>query len=186
MASAPFRVRLRLPSSKQETLSLTSPVTIQALLDAIQPFVDVDITKIGLRLAYPPKPLDLGSQEDWNRPVQEIGIKNGEGLVVTVEGPMTPVDLAATVVPSPTIAIPMTDARSIVPQRTESSVSSKRPLTPVKSTSPLKRGRGPSVQEEPPEIPVEGGSVVLRVMEDDNSCMYPLSPCGLMVQGSTR
>ena len=45
-----------------------------------------------------------------------------------------------------------------------------RAATP-KRTPPPKRNRVPSVQEEPPEIPVEGGFLVLRVMEDDNSCM---------------
>jgi hypothetical protein len=43
-------------------------------------------------------------------------------------------------------------------------------VTPVKPASPPKRG--PSVQDEPPEISVEGGTIVLRIMEDDNSCMY--------------
>jgi ubiquitin thioesterase OTU1 len=148
MTSPPFRLRLRLPSSKQETLSLSSPVTIRTLLDGIQPFLQVDITQIGLKVGYPPKPLDLGAADTWGRDVNDIGIKSGETLVVTIEE---------------TVEEPVIPAQP--------AVSAKRQLTPTKSASPSKRGRG-SVEEEPPEIPVEGGSVILRVMEDDNSCMF--------------
>ena len=80
----PFRVRLRLPSSKQETLTLSRPVTIKSLLEGIQPFVNVDITQIGLRVAYPPKSLELGNPSEWDRNVKDIGINNGEGLVVRI------------------------------------------------------------------------------------------------------
>jgi hypothetical protein len=162
----PFRLRLRLPSSKQETLTLPEPVSIRTLLDAIQPHVNVDLSKIGLRLAYPPKPLDLGEPHEWDRAVTEIGITSGEALTVTVDcGGQPPPQTTETkpVVTAPTTATTFS--------------GSKRPSTEMKSHSPPKRGRGNvSMREEPPEIPVEGGTVVLRVMEDDNSCMYVSPP----------
>lgn len=54
------------------------------------------------------------------------------------------------------------------------STAEKRPSnsSPEKTASPVKRSKGPSVQDEPPEVEIEGGTVVLRIMEDDNSCMY--------------
>ena len=161
----PFRLRLRLPSSKQETLNLSQPVTIRTLLDAIQSLLQVDPSQIGLRLAYPPKPLDLGSPETWERSLNEIGITSGEALTVTVEG-------------GGQLAPQATETKSVVsPAVNETTFAgSKRPSTEMKSHSPPKRGKGNlSVRDEPPEIPVEGGTVVLRVMEDDNSCMYVFS-----------
>jgi hypothetical protein len=172
--SSSFRVRLRLPSSKQETLSLPTPVTIRALLERIQPFVEVDLTQIGLRLAYPPKAFDLGSPSEWDRNVKDIGINNGEGLVViiTEERPST------TTQPTPPSQPNVAEPVSVQPTKPKSSNlkvsfnNIEHPVTLAKSSSPSKRDRGPSVLEEPPEIPLDGGTIVLRIMEDDNSCMY--------------
>src|SRR5271170_2536219 len=183
----PFRVRLRLPSSKQETLTLPRPVTIKSLLEGIKPFVNVDITQIGLRVAYPPKSLELGDPSEWDRNVKEIGINNGEGLVVriiaesTATQPTAPTSTStvssksapvADVAPPAAVVEPSmaTPPNPFVMPRAE------RPQSPAKRASPAKRG--PSVQEEPPEVPLEGGTIVLRVMEDDNSCMYiPTKRC---------
>lgn len=175
----PFRVRLRLPSSKQETLSLARPVTIRALLQGIQPFVDADLTHIGLRFVYPPKQIDLGSTAEWDRNVKEIGINNGEGLVVRVttgeksteadSQPSAPIDTSATQEP---ISVQPVKPKFTTFQNLFVESKEEGHVSPAKSKSPARRDRGPSVQEEPPEIPVEGGSVVLRVMEDDNSCLY--------------
>ena len=193
----PFRVRLRLPASKQETLTLSRPVTIKSLLEGIQPFVDVDITQIGLRLAYPPKAIELGDPSQWDRNVKEIGISNGEGLVVRINGESTATPSSAqpstSAVSSKTPSVP--DSAPPVPplavvQPPVSTVPNtfvmpraERPQSPSKRASPAKRG--PTVQEEPPEIPLEGGTVVLRIMEDDNSCMYmPTKRRSLQVQRS--
>jgi predicted transport protein len=167
----PFRVRLRLPSSKQETLTLPRPVTIRALLEAIKPFVDVEVSQIRLKLAYPPKPIDLGTPDQWDRNVSDIGISNGEGLVLTISD--------STDIPTPETKSLSEPPVSVQPMRPivapfqnpfeGLAAVEKRPLTPSKSSSPAKRVR---VNDEPPEIPVDGGTIVLRIMEDDNSCMY--------------
>lgn len=190
-----FRVRLRLPSSKQETLSLPNPVTIRALLEGIQPFVDVDITQIKLRLTYPPKALDLGSPSEWDRNVKSIGINNGEGLVVRI-GSEPPSASEPTITPiasttlEPTLAttseaVPV--QRKVFPSSNNPFVNAnvERPITAVKPSPSTKANRAKSVQDEPPEIPVEGGTIVLRIMEDDNSCMYIHQRTLLMV-GLTR
>ena len=174
-----FRVRLRLPSSKQETLSLPSPVTIRALLEAIQPLVDVDITQIRLRLAYPSKALELGNATEWHRNVKEIGINNGEGLFVRIADEATSTESTTGEAPPQPEPLPPVPVQPVPVQPKASfpnTFSVDRPVTPVKAKSPAKRG--PPVLDEPPEIPVEGGTVVLRIMEDDNSCMYTSSqPC---------
>jgi ubiquitin thioesterase OTU1 len=171
-----FRVRLRLPSSKQETLSLPSPVTIQALLEGIQPFVDVDMNQIRLRLAYPPKAIDVGSPTEWHRNVKEIGINNGEGLVVRIGGEATSAESTSADIPTQHEPPPPEPVQPVPVQQKPSfpnTFSVTQPVAPVKPASPVKRG--PSVQDEPPEISVEGGTVVLRIMADDNSCMYSSS-----------
>jgi len=184
----PFRVRLRLPSSKQETLTLPRPVTIQSLLEGIQPFVDVDMTQIGLRLAYPPKAIELGDPSKWGRNVKEIGINNGEGLVVRINSestgtnPTPPSSSLTDSLKSPSVPDSAPPPPAVVVQPPVSTAPNafvmpraERPQSPSKSATPAKRG--PSVPEEPPEIPLEGGTVVLRIMEDDNSCMYIIDGC---------
>lgn len=175
----PFRLRLRLPSSKQETLSLTRPITIRTLLEAIKPFVDVELSQISLKQTYPPKPINLGSPEEWDRDVSEIGISNGDGLVVSISE--NGISNEKKDIPPPSDVKPVKTEKAVKPivapfQNPFGGLlgAEKRPLTPTRAESPTpaKRSR---VDEEPPEIPVEGGTVVLRIMEDDNSCMYSLS-----------
>jgi hypothetical protein len=172
-AEKQFRVRLRLPSSKQETLSLPYPVTIRTLLEAIRPFVEVDTTQIGLKIAYPPKQLDLGSPEEWDREVKQVGISSGEALVVTIEEnkPSTPTKQTDVAIPQSVLSQPVPTKMPRFDTLFSESMD-ERPLKQARRNSPLKRDRGSSVQEEPPEIPVEGGTVVLRIMADDNSCLY--------------
>jgi hypothetical protein len=195
---APFRVRLRLPSSKQETLVLARPVTIKSLLDGIQPFVNVEVTQIGIKIAYPSKNVELGAPETWDREVKDVGINNGEGLVITIldntstpaggtaspvtktmtpvaQRPSTPMEEPISVQPvKPRIATFDNSFGNTSATTSAAAAAEKRPsnLSPVKTGSPAKRNKGPSVQDEPPEIEIEGGTIVLRIMEDDNSCMY--------------
>jgi len=178
-------MRLRLPSSKQETLTLPQPVTIKSLLEGIQPFVNVDVTQIELRVAYPPKNIELGKPSEWNRNVKDIGINNGEGLVVRINAestdtsssgaPPSNVSTKAPSVPNVAAAVPVQQSVA-TPPNPFVMPRAERPQTPAKRGLPATRG--PSVQEEPPEVPLEGGTVVLRIMEDDNSCMYvPMGFC---------
>ena len=195
-----FRVRLRLPSSKQEILTLQPPVTIRTLLDAIAPFLDnVPAETIELRLSYPPKTVEIGGPAEWGRDVRDVGINNGQGLIVKVRE--IPTD-AATHKPTATSSSMPADAlagstaplasRGRLPATATAPVngpprgtSPPKPAvamgqtsssaTPVRSSppviSPARRG-SPLKKNEPPEVELEGGSVVLRIMEDDNSCMF--------------
>jgi len=192
-----FRVRLRLPSSKQEILTLQPPVTIRTLLDAIAPFLDnVPAETIELRLSYPPKTVEIGGPAEWGRDVRDVGINNGQGLIVKVCE--IPTDAAT---PKPTAtsssvpghaladnAAPLTSRGGLpaaatapvnLPPRGTSpskpSATMGQTSSAVRSSprvnSPARRG-SPLRKDEPPEIELEGGSVVLRIMEDDNSCMF--------------
>lgn len=168
-----FRVRLRLPSSKQETLALSQPVTIRSLLEGIQPFVDVDPSKIELRLVYPPKQLDLGPPSQWDRDVKSVGINNGEGLVVSVGTGNDETSLAPSssrLSPPPSKPADPTPAKAVQTPHLETVV--ERPRVSEKVMLQSSRARQVRLDDEPPEIDVEGGSVILRIMADDNSCLY--------------
>src|SRR5579859_3239172 len=202
-SNAPFRARVRLPSSKQETLVLTRPVTIRGLLTSIHSLIeDVEISQIGLKIAYPSKAVDLGSPETWDRDITDIGIKNGQVLMVTIseetntETPQpnasvsarslsglvqsptsTPVQTPSAPMPEPISVQPLKPRRPSFPESFGAKpTAEKRPsnMSPTTS-SPTKRMKGVSVQDELPEVEIEGGTIVLRVMEDDNSCMYLFS-----------
>jgi hypothetical protein len=169
-----FRVRLRLPS-KQETLTLPPPVTIRALLEGVQSFVGGDIDRIGLKFGYPPKEVNLGDSASWDEDVSTIGLKNGETLIVTTSGePKEPT--AEQPGESKVESTPAQLLTSPPVQPKRDYAATQNMLTPgidptQENPSQAKRGRS-SAEDEPPEIPVEGGSVVLRIMADDNSCMY--------------
>jgi len=194
-----FRVRLRLPSSKQETLTLQPPVTIRTLLDAIAAFLhNVAPETIELLLSYPPKTVDVGGPGEWERDVRDVGINNGEGLIVRVrEGGATDAATATTtatssLVPDGALAsntaplasrgghpatapapvnVPPRGASPSKPAAAMGQTNSTAVRSPLGVNSSARRG-SPLKTDEPPEIEVEGGSVVLRIMEDDNSCMF--------------
>ena len=167
-----LRIRLRLPS-KQETLTLPTPVTIRALLEGIQSFIGGDLDRIEIRFGYPPKQANLSNTAEWDKDVSTIGIKNGETLIVTtsLEQPKeTGHDMPSShpVDPAPSIVPPKRDFAAF--QDTSTKVSD---TLSSQTEVPLSKKRvGPSAQDEPPEIPVDAGTVVLRIMADDNSCMY--------------
>jgi ubiquitin thioesterase OTU1 len=163
-----FRLRLRLPSSKQETLTLPSPVTIRALLDSIAPLLNTDPQQIELRTTYPPKSIDLGPEDTWTRDIRTVGIQNGEGLIVSLRAPTTaPEEEAQTVVPAKEEE-PVRPSELVKPSVPVAQTSRGVPAQRALRSSPLARVS----KDEPPEIQVEGGTVILRIMEDDNSCMF--------------
>jgi ubiquitin thioesterase OTU1 len=166
-----FRVRLRLPSSKQETLTLSQPATVRSLLEGIQPFVNVDPSQIELRFVYPSKLVDLGPASEWDRDVKSVGINNGEGLVVSVaQNKGTTVTQSDPPVPPP-VSRPI---EHIAPPQTASPLIQNVVERPRSSERMTRSSRRQKIEDEPPEIAVEGGSVILRIMADDNSCMYLL------------
>jgi len=173
---ATLRFRLRLPDSKQVNVTLTRPVSIETLLQAIQPHINVDPAQISLRIAYPPKELDLGSPDTWGRDVGDIGLKTGESLIVgtkekatvSVTNPQPAPPEATPVQPEPTPMLPMQREKK---ESTFDSLFSQETSDWVAPPKERPSG-GPSVAEQPPEISVEGGSIILRVMADDNSCLF--------------
>jgi hypothetical protein len=164
-----FRLRLRLPSSKQETLTLPSPVTIRTLLNTIAPLLNTDPHQIELRTIYPPKSIDLGSEDAWTRDIRDVGIQNGEGLIVSLRTPTSAEEEETpTVVPAKKEEEAAKPSEAVKPSVPVAQTNRAIPVQKSLRSSPLARVN----KDEPPEIEVEGGTVILRIMEDDNSCMF--------------
>lgn len=129
-----------------------------------------------IKYGYPPKPLDTTSF-DHDLKLSDIGINlSGEQLIVMprdiqskLSNPMsdsTPNPLVAgTLPPQHNVSPPKHQKGDFPPDQSEST-SQAAPLSLARKAN--------DVTEEPPEVPVPGldGVLVLRVMPDDNSCMF--------------
>ena len=146
-----MRIRVRGPSG-QSTITLDDTATIKDLQTQIAE--KTGLAAVDVKYGYPLKPLELDSFRLDQR-ILEVGINlNGESLIVAQkEGATRGVSDDA-----PT-------ARTALPQSSQPS----QPSQP--STS---QGRPENTAEDPPEIasPEHAGTFVLRVMPDDNSCLF--------------
>lgn len=135
------------------------------------------LASFDVKYGYPPKVLNL-DQYDSTKLLSELDIKlNGEQLLVTrsENAPVTSPSASAaqgndTKVQSklskPPLAIQQTTAQ---PGGTQS----RNPLTEPAQPLSLTRKNKPDMSE-PPEIfiPDVGGTLLLRIMPDDNSCLF--------------
>jgi ubiquitin thioesterase OTU1 len=129
-----------------------------------------------IKYGYPPKPLDTTSFGD-DLKLTDIGINlAGEQLIIM------PRDISSKLsnpmagsAPNPIIAGTLpTQSNASVPKHQPGDFPSGQHQTRSQA-APLSLARKPNdVTEEPPEVPVPGldGVMILRVMPDDNSCMF--------------
>ncbi|KAJ5510831.1 Ovarian tumor otubain [Penicillium expansum] len=143
-----MRIRVRGPSG-QSTITLDDTATIKDLLTQIAE--KTGLATFDVKYGYPLKPLELDSFQQDQR-ILEVGINlNGESLIVAQkEGATRGVSDDA-----PT-------ARTVPSQPAQPSQPSRSQIPPENTT------------EDPPEIasPEHAGTFVLRVMPDDNSCLF--------------
>lgn len=166
-----IRLRIRGPNG-QSTVSLDDNATIQTLKQEISRATSLD--QFQVKLGYPPQKLDL-TQYEPSLALSQSKIKlNGEQLLVTrLES--APSEAHSNRQPEPTI--PQIQSTHTLPDAAGSSLSSRpQPGIPQPSPSaPLslarKQNKGMS---DPPEVfvPEVGGTLVLRIMPDDNSCLF--------------
>ncbi|KAF2459557.1 hypothetical protein BDY21DRAFT_282359 [Lineolata rhizophorae] len=147
-----MRIRLRTPSSVK-TLSLPETATVGDLLAAVSE--QSGLARFDLKSGFPPTTLEVAAYGNETL-LSDTGIKlDGEQLIV----------------PSPS------SSRAQLGTSTAATPSASRPTGPAQQTSePLSLARkpAPSLDTDPPEVPVPalGATVVLRVMPDDNSCLF--------------
>jgi ubiquitin thioesterase OTU1 len=140
----PIRIRLRAPNG-QHTLSLDDNAAVSHLLSAITNATDLPLFE--LKWNFPPQPLDP-SLYGMSTLLKDIDLKlNGSQIMV--------------------IAVATGDPSE---QQEDESVSARQSQSAPFS---LQRKQA-SALKDTPEVPVpdRGGTMVLRVMPDDNSCMF--------------
>ena len=145
-----MRLRIRGPNG-QSTMSLSPESTVGDLLDKIRN--DQSISNPDIKIGYPPQPFAL---RDYPRswPLGEIGVKlDNEQLTVSDADPP-----------------PIPPPAPVVPSADQNSQQIPRPRAPGLAPKPSLK----DYEMEPPEIPLtsQRGTLVLRIMPDDNSCMF--------------
>lgn len=145
MASS-IRLRVRGPQGVT-TVSVSSHSTWISLRQEISSKSGVE--DFDLKYGYPPQPLP--EPTDPTTKLQDLPQKlNGEQLIVMPKITQQP--------------------SAPLPEQKSTSSSQEYPPKPLS----LERKKLPSMEDDPPEIPVPllDGIMVLRVMPDDNSCMF--------------
>ncbi|KIW27944.1 uncharacterized protein PV07_07639 [Cladophialophora immunda] len=171
-----MRVRIRGPSGKSSTVSLDESATVETLRKTIT--TETSLSSFEVKYGYPPKTLSL-DQLPPSKLLSELDIKlNGEQLIINeVKPPSQKGDS------QPTSSDPLTSA----PRAAESSrhygststafsgTSKPTPKAQEASAAPLSLSRKQNAEmADPPEIwcPDLQGTLVLRIMPDDNSCLF--------------
>ncbi|KAJ5864344.1 Ovarian tumor otubain [Penicillium soppii] len=140
-----MRIRVRGPSG-QSTISLDDSASIKDLQDQIAE--KTGLATFDVKYGYPLKPLELNNYPS-NRIIADTGINlNGESLIVAQKEGATR---------------PGSDG---MPQH---ATTRPAPSQPSMSQKPKE-----NTADDPPEIasPEHAGTFVLRVMPDDNSCLF--------------
>jgi ubiquitin thioesterase OTU1 len=176
--SLPMRFRIRGPSGTH-TISFDDDATVGDLCAKITELTSLILWD--LKSGFPPQPLDISGFPASTKLTDTPYKFNGEQIIVAPGG-LPGVHFAA---PTASHSASMSNAplSSTQPKTQATSSPSKKPQatssTSKKSTPSLAR-KPNSVEHDPPEvrIPTRGGKLVLRVMPDDNSCLFrSLSTC---------
>lgn len=163
-------MRIRGPSG-QSTVSLDDGATVDTLRKQITE--STSLSAFDVKYGYPPKPLSL-DQYDPRKLLSELDIKlDGEQLLVAgvegatgSQGPEAVNDTPASV-----------SSKTSPVQQTQRATSASKPskLGKSESQAPLSLTRKENKEmSDPPEVfvPDIGGTLVLRIMPDDNSCLF--------------
>ena len=176
-----MRVRIRGPAG-QAAISLSEAATIEDLRTQI--IEKTSIINFDLKYGYPPRPLSLSDYAETAK-LSAIGIKlDGEQLIVSDISPLT-TKQAPTTNETPkaeeanlgkTVANRPVDSRSAPPSSFSfADVETAPPPLIQKTQKPLSLTRKPtSASLDAPELPIpsHASTLVLRIMPDDNSCLF--------------
>ncbi|KAJ9655619.1 ubiquitin-specific protease otu1 [Neophaeococcomyces mojaviensis] len=163
-----LRIRIRGPSG-QSTATFDEGATVETLKKQISELTS--LPAFDIKCGYPPKPLDLSGYEPAKL-LSELDVKlNGEQLLVTRAE-----DSESTKAPDVVNAQRANDAsgtsnKATAPtsETSQPSSSQRAPATPLSLTRKANKE-----MSDPPEIfiPDVGGTLLLRIMPDDNSCLF--------------
>ncbi|KAF2760856.1 ubiquitin thioesterase OTU1 [Pseudovirgaria hyperparasitica] len=153
-----MRIRLRAPSGVS-IITVADDATVADLTSAISK--ETSLPSFDLKSGFPPQPLDLTSF-DSSLSLKDTGLKlNGEQLIVLSRDVQAQMSHPLHAAP-PTLSSQQPARQS----KTSSQGSAQQPLSLSRSPRDL--------ESDPPEVPIPShqATMVLRVMPDDNSCMF--------------
>lgn len=143
----PLRIRLRAPNGTH-TITLNDDAAVSDLLASISEKSELPLFE--LKWGYPPQPLDP-SLYGMSTPLADTGLSlNGSQIIVLAKHDED--------FPAPAPATEPEAAPSSPQQQTPLNLTRKQTID-MKDTPEVK-------------VPARGGTMVLRVMPDDNSCMF--------------
>ncbi|KAK5049575.1 hypothetical protein LTR84_004504 [Exophiala bonariae] len=167
-----MRIRIRGPSGKTSIISLGSSATIETLREAIT--AETTLSTFEIKYGFPPKTLDL-QRYPSDSLLSELDVKlNGEQLTVhNATSSTSQENLEATreAKPSDRNQKSSNPPESKAPQSNPNPKSKSQPSSAAPLS--LSRKQNPAM-DDPPEVflPESGGTLVLRIMPDDNSCLF--------------
>ncbi|RVX75184.1 hypothetical protein B0A52_00536 [Exophiala mesophila] len=155
-----MRIRIRGPSGGSSTVTLDDAATIETLRKTIT--TETSLTSFDVKYGYPPKTLQL-DQYPPSQLLTSLEVKlNGEQLIVN----------STEATKGPGSGRGSSDrhessvSQSSAPPATAKATATPAPLSLSRKTNPA--------MDDPPEVlmPEDGGTLVLRIMPDDNSCLF--------------
>ena len=159
-----MRIRVRGPNG-QSAVTIADDASIRDLKTQLTEATSIPLFDV--KFGYPPQPLDLDALPAES-PLSNLGVKlNGEQLIVSTRAAPKPEGGVEN-------ASQSSDPRSV--PRPSASDPIPHPSIPTSAAPPaapltLQRKK-PSM--DPPEVPLpsHGATMVLRIMPDDNSCLF--------------
>jgi ubiquitin thioesterase OTU1 len=162
-----MRIRIRGPSGQSIATLDDATATIDILRKTIE--TETSLSSFDVKYGYPPRTLSL-DQYPPNKLLTELDVKlNGEQLLITRSESSIKQTLDE---PTTKPSQPNTASSSSRPISASNPLGAPASLTPK---APLNLTRKANANmDDPPEIPLPslGGTIILRIMPDDNSCLF--------------
>ncbi|GAA5868738.1 hypothetical protein JCM1840_004376 [Sporobolomyces johnsonii] len=155
-------IRIRSPSGLS-SLQLPSDATLTDLRAKIEETAGIASARQELRMGFPPKPLDTSAGPDAS--LSSLNVRTGETIVVAESSASAPTSAAPSTSGPGSIASSVPQKRTISPSAVP---SARRAPSPV----PVAPPRPSSPASAPPFVEVDGSYLVLRIVPDDNSCLF--------------
>jgi len=159
-----MRLRVRGPSGTAN-ITIADSATWGELKHEIS--AQTSVADFDIKYGYPPKTLDATEFSD-STALSDLGINlNGEQLTIAPNQSTTGNSLSGSAPDPSTVKSLPPLSKTNPPSHQADDFPSDPPLS-------LTRKQNPTLESDPPEIPVPAleGVLVLRVMPDDNSCLF--------------
>ncbi|KAG0635252.1 hypothetical protein HOY80DRAFT_459417 [Tuber brumale] len=183
-----MRIKIRAPNGSQ-VLALSPETTISSFISEIRSKTSLS-GDVEIKYGYPPKSLHL-SEYPSSTLLKDIptklegeqliisesgGAGGGGGGVIRGTGPITNTSTSSRSEP-PAVAVYNEKGKSVAKPSTPFSFSGGAQGSTSQPDAPLTLNRSlkPKInKDDPPDVPLKSGrgTMVLRVMEDDNSCLF--------------